>query len=233
MQTLPQRLRSRAGFTLAEIVIALGLIALVVLAVLGVIGAARRQIERVIAVDQAIRLTPAVQYALDSRRSDNSGAGETEVQRFGRWMNVVQNGTPLIAFSYRAEVPNGDGSMNSGLGIPRAFNPGSPAAWVNARLGRDYIIYDTILTISEFKTFLGDPATRSGAIVGQALVVTLSESPANPSGLAGTTVDNYPEAVVAAEAKFFIPGNYTDAALDNALNGNLKPVHSINIAFNR
>lgn len=233
--------RQRAGFTLAEIVIALGLIALVILSVLGVIAAAGRQIERVIAIDQAVRITPALQYSLDTRRVDlnSSGqqaAGETEVERFSRWLECVQNETPLVAFSYRAQVPGGGGTMNSEFAIPTPkIDQGD--AWVQARLGEDYIIYDAVLPLVDFKSFLSSENDRGGSIVGQALVVVLSESQANPVPLGGVSAGDYTEAVVAAEAKFYIPDRYSNQSFDTLVSGitsgNRKPVHTINVAFNR
>jgi len=211
MKFLP--IRKRRGFTLMETVIAIGVLALLLTAFLAVFGPATSGLRKAISVQEADRLSAALERELVTIRPGTSSSQyKTGFDKAYQWIEGASGGgnESIFLYQYRG-IPDqirSDGSMEpyvTGGGVAGKDFLVQPAVRkrddplfledLNAVEGR---IFSAKLTQLEFDQ--GQLVKREGQGINQ-----------DPNGtgetLGGTGSDAYVEAVIAFAAEFYILPN--------------------------
>jgi len=203
--------KSPAGFTLMETVIAIGVLAVMLTAFMAVFGPATRGIRRSINVQEADRLTSALEKELSTNRPRNGAVPEatTAFHKAYEWiLNSHQNNTVVFAYQYRGN-PNqlrSDGTME-------------PYTQRSGQAGKDYVVQpmfrrrsDTLLE-QDLRALQGrvffvkmtqlvfDGA--NGLRLGTPGTITNPPQPAGSVALTGAGADGFPEAVIPFTAEFY------------------------------
>ena len=221
------RFRSR-GFTLVETALAVVIVAIVLLAAIGLMVPAQRAIDDVLTADEVARLRMEIERELSLVRP-----GEPYADSFDKaFQKVVSPSEHLVAFFYRAQRPAAGGGGSVGTdGRLRPFT----GALNNTRPGEDYLIQAAVMPIEDFQD---EFAT---ALEGRLFVVRLRPLegllPADSEALLtpGGSSSEFPEAVVPAVAEFFVVLDLdrVQATVQRMENDEIRPLLSLNMGFNR
>ena len=228
----PLRNRSRA-FSLVEVALAVTIVAVVILAAIGLLVPAQRAIDDVLGTDQATRLRAEIEKELSVVRP-----GETYASGFDKAYKILQKSNDreglLCAFSYRAEKPTG-GAGTSATDTDGRLKPFTETV-KDKRVGEDYVIQAAVMTVAKFET----QKKMLDAIEGKLFVVRLTYlkgllPPESDAAFGGGSSDSFPEAVLPATAEFFMAEDIDDpsASFERIKKGFVKPVLTLNLGFNR
>jgi len=239
--------RRRRGFTLLETVIAIGVLAVLLSGFMVVFTPAAEGIRKSINVQQADRLTSAVERELSTLRRTSSGFA-TGFDKAYDWIEKSKTaGSALLVYQYRAKLtgtPRGDGTMEPQVSINNML-PGKDYVVVpmvrqlgdnnDAELKADLDAIEGALYLVKCTQLVFD--TGSGGLIASTSNTIVD--PKNASTGGGGGANNYPEAVIAFSADFY----QLSAKSMNYLNGtefktkkfpNLRnPVFSRNLAVRR
>jgi len=234
----PVRSHSR-GFTLLETVIAIGVLAVLLSAFLGVFGPATTGIRRAISTQEADRLTSALISELSTRREGTQTTDYTS--GFDKGFNWIKDasdsGKTLFVYQYRANPSaslRSDGSME-------------PYTSTNGVAGKDFIVQPMVRQRSD-SLLAADLAVLEGRVFAVKPTQLVFNNGSLKPGTAGTIIDpetesevsssaSYKGSVIAFSAEFFnVPSNApaflkTGGAFD--LSKLKNPLFSRNLAVNR
>lgn len=190
-----------------ETVIAIGVLAVMLTAFMAVFGPASRGIRRSINVQEADRLTSALEKELATNRpSEAASEATTAFHKAYDWiLGSHQNNTVVFAYQYRGN-PNqlrADGTMD-------------PYLMRGGQAGKDYVVQPMLrrrtdaFLLEDLKALEGRvffvKMTQlvfdgpNGLRPGQAGVIS---PPPGQSALSGTGADAYPDAVIPFTAEFY------------------------------
>jgi type II secretory pathway pseudopilin PulG len=196
-----------AGFTLMETVIAIGVLVVMLTAFMAVFGPATRGIRRSINVQEADRLTSALEKELSTNRP--TATGSEDITAFHKAYNWIltshQTGTVVFAYQYRGN-PNQlrrDGTMQ-------------PYVTKGGQAGRDFVVQPMFRRRSDSE-FINDLNALEGRVffvkmtqlvfdganglkIGQSGIIS---PPVGSTPLPGTGADAFPEAVIPFTAEFY------------------------------
>ncbi|MDF3129928.1 prepilin-type N-terminal cleavage/methylation domain-containing protein [Kiritimatiellaeota bacterium B1221] len=205
----------KAGFTLAEILLAMMVFAIAITTILGLLARSIETADTILVKDEAITLSSALDSAMSEMDFDTA-------------YDQVRQGGHLYAYHYRAdpENTNSDGTL-------RAFTNITGSSMI----GEDYVVVPGV-------RLSGDSllAADMNALDGRLFYVELSESDANPytiqNGKGNLPADPdaagsngypaYDSAVIVVFAEFYEVSNTT-----NPPAGSANPVFSFNFAVRR
>ena len=196
--------KSKAGFTLAEILLAMMVFAIAISTILALLARSIETADSILIKDEAIGLSSTV----DSYMSELPF-----VTAFG----AVEQGINLYTYRYRAE-PQSDGSLAP-----------YPVVGSSAQLGSDYVIVSGVRPSTD-----PDLDADIEAIEGRLFYVKLTVSDANPLGNDITNRDpisvdattGYNSAVLVIFAEFYVVPN-------TSITPTGSPVFSFNFAVRR
>jgi len=195
------------GFTLMETVIAIGVLAVMLTAFMAVFGPASRGIRRSINVQEADRLTSALEREMSTNRPSGAGAeAKTSFHKAYDWITGShQSNTVVFAYQYRGN-PNQlrvDGTME-------------PYTTRGGQAGQEYVVQPMLrrrgdalleqdLRALEGRVFFVKMTQlifdgANGLKPGQPGIIS---PPPGQNALAGTGADSYPDAVIPFMAEFY------------------------------
>ena len=208
-----QPLRSRRGFTLMETVIAIGVLALLLTAFLAVFGPATTGLRKAISVQEADRLSAALERELVTKRPSTGGSDtyKTGFDKAYEWIKAApDSGNAILLYQYR-----GDPSQLRADGTMEPYTKSGGVA------GKDFIVQPAVRQRGD-GLLLEDLAALDGRIFtvkltqlvfsggqlarGEAGQIT-DPTPDDGDTSGGSDSDGYPEAVIAFAAEFFIVPN--------------------------
>jgi len=245
--TQKKSFNKKPGFTLVEVAIAIGMMAVMISSFMVVFGPSIKGIDKSLSAKEADRLTNALEIELSALRSgEENEAGQDYKHAFEKafeWIGDSFNGSStnrddmVLIYQYRGDPAdlNPDGTM-----APYPYdadNPGIP--------GKDYIIQPIV---RRFANPLVEDELEGGTLEGKIYYVRMAQlymenrdnsvdgslelvptddtiapveirDPSNPANI--KTVDDYPDAVLVYQAQFyeFKPALYS--ALSNFNPSNL------------
>lgn len=208
------QINKRKGFTLMETVIAIGVLAVMLTAFMGVFGPATKTIRKAINVQEADRLTSALEKELSTNRPDSSANGAEATTAFHKayeWiLESHEAENTIFAYQYRGD-PNklrADGTM-------------TPYEEKDGQAGKDFIVQPMFRRRGDAE-FLEDMTALEGRVffvkltqlvfennaglkLGKAGEIVAPAQPANSptSALTGQGADGFPEAVIPFTADFY------------------------------
>lgn len=207
-----QYLRFRRGFTLMETVIAIGVLALLLTAFLAVFGPATAGLRKAISVQEADRLSAALERELVTNRPGGSGPDyKTGFDKAYEWIKAApDSNNAILLYQYR-----GDPSQLRADGTMEPYTQGDGVA------GKDFIVQPAVRQRGD-SLLLEDLAALDGRIFtvkltqlvfsggqlarGEAGQIT-DPTPDDGDTVGGSDSDGYPEAVIAFASEFFIVPN--------------------------
>jgi prepilin-type N-terminal cleavage/methylation domain-containing protein len=236
-----QPLRSRNGFTLMETVIAIGVLALLLTAFLAVFGPATTGLRKAISIQEADRLSAALERELVTKRPGGTKNYSTGFDKAYQWIKAAPDaGDAILLYQYR-----GDPSQLRADGTMEPYTENGGVA------GKDFIVQPSVRQRGD-DLLLQDLAALDGRIFTVKLTQLVFSGGQLTRGEAGQIKDptpddgdpagaadsnGYPEAVIAFAAEFFIVPN---SAVDYVKPGgkfnpaNLtKPIFTRNLAVRR
>jgi prepilin-type N-terminal cleavage/methylation domain-containing protein len=233
MNAYPTR---RAGFTLMETVIAIGVLAVLLTAFMAVFGPAAAGIRRALSAQEADRLVSGLEEELSTLRTGEfMSSGETTFSTaFDKayyWIQDSAN-SPIMLYQYRGDPNNirSDGTMKpyaksggvagkdyvvqSGIrrrDDPLFINPAKPnddQADISAIEGRVFTVKTTqlVFTNGELKA-----STQTGKLVDPAP----TQTPPGTTLPTGTGPAGYPAAVIAYYAEFYLLPTVAESYISN------------------
>jgi prepilin-type N-terminal cleavage/methylation domain-containing protein len=206
-------LRLRRGFTLMETVIAIGVLALLLTAFLAVFGPATTGLRKAISVQEADRLSAALERELVTLRpgTGNSSNITTGFAKAYEWIKAAPDaGNAILLYQYR-----GDPSQLRADGTMEPYTENGGVA------GKDFIVQPAVRQRGD-SLLLEDLAALDGRIFTVKLTQLVFSGGQLTRGEAGKITDptpddgdpagaadsnGYPEAVIAFAAEFFIVPN--------------------------
>lgn len=204
--------RVRRGFTLMETVIAIGVLALLLTAFLAVFGPATSNLRKAISVQEADRLTTALERELVNLRPGGASSDfRTGFEKAYEWIrSSPDSASAVLLYQYRGDPSQlrPDGSME-----PYTGNGGVA--------GKDFIVQaavrqrDDVLLLEDLEALDGRIFTAKLTQLvfggGKLSLGTAGEitdpTPGDGDVAGGAGADGYPEAVIAFAAEFFIVPN--------------------------
>ncbi|TAE73931.1 MAG: hypothetical protein EAZ65_00420 [Verrucomicrobia bacterium] len=237
-----QKTRRFVGFTLMETVIAIGVLALLLTAFLAVFGPATSGLRKSISLQEADRLSAALERELVMLRPGASGASyKTGFEKAYEWIkSAPESGTALFLYQYRGNPSalRADGSME-----PYTENGGvagedfivQPAV----RRRDDALLLEDLAAIEGriFTTKLTQLVFNGGQYARGTAGAIVDPTPTDGDVVSGSGADAYPEAVIAFAAEFFIvPNNSVDYVKPGGkfdLAKLTKPIFTRNLAVRR
>lgn len=229
------------GFTLAESVIALGILVVLITGFLAVFGPAATVIRKTLSADEASRLQTTLERELSNVRE-----GDDEQRylsnSFYKAMNWIsrshERGNTILIYKYRGNPAE--------IRIDGTLEPTDRGEIQLA--GEDYVIQPMVRRVD-------DPLLEDdlGAVDGRVFFVKMTQlifegeglrvaeeigvitDPYDPGEDFSATPDEYPEAVIAYEAQFFTLPTVSYDFLTNAFNPEkfTKPVFTRNLTVRR
>lgn len=190
-----------------ETVIAIGVLVVLLTAFMAVFGPATRGIRRSINVQEADRLTSALEKELSTNRPTATGSESTTAfhKAYDWILNSHQNTTVVFAYQYRGN-PNQlrrDGTMEpyvtkggqagKDFVVQPMFRRRSDGEFVNDLKSIEGRVFFVKMTQLVFDGTNGLKAGVAGAIT----------PPPGSTALAGTGADSFPEAVIPFTAEFY------------------------------
>lgn len=234
-----------SAFTLLETVIAIGVLAVLLTGFMVVFAPAAAGIRKSINVQEADRLTSALEQELVNARPNEPGTFKIGFDKAYSWIENSKTSTnAILVYQYRAEI-----------GSIRPDNTPKPLATVtNKQPGKDYVVVPMARRLSDpvFKDDL--PAIEGGVYLVKCtqlvfdkttggtggLILSTSAKIIDPkaSGAAVTGSTDYPEAVIAFSADFYsLPAKsssfFTGSAFTTAFTKAKTPVFTRNLAVRR
>ena len=238
----PIHIKSKAGFTLMETVIAIGVLAVLLTAFIAVFAPAAKGIRKAISTQEADRLTHTLKEELTTLRGPEATEFSTGFDKAFNWIKDAGN-EPLILFQYR-----GDAAAN-----PRADGTLEPYTQPGGVAGQDYVVQSIVRPLGKFAEWKGDLDALEGGVY--AVVATqgvykngvlefdedenkgVIKDPHPDDAAANPPIDdpkNYPEAVIAFKAEFHVLKSTAPSFIkDLKANGLKSPVFSRNLAVRR
>jgi len=227
---------SRAGFTLMETVIAIGVIALLITGFIAVFTPAVDGIRRAITTEEADRLTTTLERELVTLRSGQQPAVTTGFDKAFEWIRTSdQPNERLLVYQYRGELNN----PRPADGTPR------PVTRATGVAGRDFVTVPMLRRLSD--PLLVDDFN---ALEGRVFLITCVQLVYNdegalergtagsirnprPAGQVANTPNDFREAVLPFAADFFsVPSRDLDFIRGYSLD-NRKPMFTRNLAVRR
>ena len=231
----------RGGFTLLETVIAIGVLAVLLTGFMVVFAPAAEGIRKSINVQQADRLASTVEQELVALRGTETTNFKTGFNKSFEWIKSSTNASDaLLVYQYRGDATKAPRTDDGTL---------APAQSYNGLPGKDYIVVPMVRRLSDTK-FKDDLKAVEGSVYlvkctqlvftnGELKLTTTPGAIKDPkTGTAANTADDYPEAVIAFSADFYIMPAKTDAYFSSS-NFSSKfpslknPVFSRNLAVRR
>ncbi len=229
----------RGGFTLLETVIAIGVLAVLLTGFLAVFAPAAAGIRKSINVQEADRLTSALERELVTVRKGEESDYPTGFAKAYDWIeSSADSGEAILVYQYRGNP--------SSL---RADGTAAPVETLNGLPGEAYIVQPMVRRISD-NEFLKDLAALEGGVflvkstqlvfksgqLEQGTPGTISDP--NGSGGGGGSVDTYPEAVIAFAAEFHsmpsrAPSYFSGPAFKSRFPEFKNPIFTRNLAVRR
>lgn len=229
----------RRGFTLAESVIALGILVVLITGFLAVFGPAATAIRRTLSAQEASRLQATLERELGTIRpgTDESSYDTPFEKAFDYIATSHQDGRAILVYNYRGSLLE---SRDDGTAEPLDDAIGVA--------GQDYVIHPMVRR-------LDDPLLEDdiSAVIGRVYFVKLTQliyegealrvtdeigtitDPIDPGDDLSSNPSDYPEAVIALEAQFFVlptrSYSYIDGPFDPA--NFERPVFRRNIGIQR
>ena len=224
-----------------ETVIAIGVLVVLLTAFMAVFGPATRGIRRSINVQEADRLTSALEKELATNRPAATGSeATTAFHKAYDWvLNSHQNSTVIFAYQYRGN-PNQlrrDGTME-------------PYVTKGGQAGKDFVVQPMFRRRSD-----GEFANDLKAIEGRVFFVKMTQlvfdgtnglkagvagaitPPPGSTALAGSGADAFPEAVIPFSAEFYeiqtTDPNFLQASGKFKIENYTKPMFTRNLAVRR
>jgi prepilin-type N-terminal cleavage/methylation domain-containing protein len=227
-----------SGFTLLETVIAIGVLAVLLTGFMVVFAPAAEGIRKSINVQQADRLASTVEQEFVTLRNKDFKTGFSKAFD---WIKLSDNASSaLLVYQYRGKA----GSAMRSDGTPE------PQADIKGKMtGKDYIVVPMMRRVSDTSLLKEDLSAVEGAVYlvkctqlvfkGGALQLGDSGQIKDPKGgAAAADADEYPEAVIAFSAGFFImPARtydyFTKGAFTSKFPKLSNPVFTRNLAVRR
>lgn len=204
--------RKKSGFTLMETVIAIGVLAVMLTAFMAVFGPATRGIRRAINVQEADRLTSALEKELSTNRPAQTAGGAEATTAFHKayeWIEEShQAAETVFAYQYRGNpnelrrdgtmkpYVNKSGSAGKDFVVQPMFRRRSDSLLeedLRALEGRVFYVKMTQLVFDG----------TNGLKLGTAGSIVIPPQPAGSTPLAGSGADAFPEAVIPFTADFY------------------------------
>ncbi len=203
--------RKTLGFTLMETVIAIGVLAVMLTAFMGVFAPAAKNIRRAINVQDADRLASGLEKELATFRVGDvrSGAANTAFNKAYSWIeNSHSNTGVILCYQYRGNPSalRADGSMEPYLptngkagkdfvvqSMYRLRSDTLVATDLKARVGRIFFVKLTQLVMNP----------TNGLILGTPGRITNPAAMPNSTPLTGSGADAYNDATIPFVAEFF------------------------------
>ena len=244
----PLKFTRRPGFTLLETVIAIGVLAVLLTGFMVVFAPAAAGIRKSINVQEADRLTSALEQEIVNARPNEPGNFKIGFNKAYDWIENSQTAatSAILVYQYRAKMGVTARSPNDNTPDPMPDVKGKTP-------GVDYVVVPMARRKNDPK-FLEDLAAVEGGVylvkctqlvfgAGATGGLTLSKStkitdPKVSGGAPVTGPDTYPEAVIAFSADFYtLPAKTTSffagPAYTTAFGKATKPVFSRNLAVRR
>lgn len=202
--------KSRSGFTLMEVLLAIAVVAVLLTTFLAVFGPATNSIRRAISVQDADRLASALEKEMSTLRQDENGQFNTAFDKAFEWISSSGSlDSAVLLFNYRGDT----GQITNGQLDPFTGNNGSP--------GQDYLVQPAVRRLGGGSN---DLENLMEAIEGRAFVVQMRQlvrdangglTPAqagagivSSAGTASSNSQNFEDAVIAFQADFYVlPAN--------------------------
>ncbi|RYD63664.1 MAG: prepilin-type N-terminal cleavage/methylation domain-containing protein [Verrucomicrobiaceae bacterium] len=237
-----QNPRTGRGFTLMETVIAIGVLALLLTAFLAVFGPATTGLRRAISVQEADRLSAALERELVTLRPSASGQSfTTGFDKAYEWIQQSPDkGSEIMLYQYR-----GDPSQLRSDGTMEPYTKNGGVA------GKDFIVQPAVRQRSDdelmedlkaidgriFAVKLTQLVFSSGQLTRGTAGEITDPTPDDGDSASGTGSNSYPEAVIAFAAEFYIVPNSSPEYVKPDGKFNLanmtKPVFTRNLAVRR
>ena len=233
--TVPQSQSSRPGFTLIEVVLALGVFFISILALIGLLAPMLQSVDEVEKIDEIASVVNSVNAFLQSspRIPTRDGDGNITQTTFDSVYQAVASGDETTLFVFR--YYEGAGGAADSIRLEVGFSPDEdgdrdfvgPNAVVDPSLFQDAAgpIYRVVLSASSVTPVTPAPALRSAERV---------------NGVYQLTQDlvDYPEGYLALEARIFAedppgPGGTFDTETDLVLLDEKEPDFTFNTAIVR
>jgi hypothetical protein len=227
------------GFTLMETVIAIGVLAVMLTAFMGVFAPAAKNIRRAINVQDADRLASGLEKELGTFRVGDvkAGAADTAFNKAYSWIeNSHSNNSVILCYQYRGNPSSlrADGSMEPYIqpngqsgrdfvvqSMYRLRSDSLVAADLKARVGRIFFVKLTQLVMDN----------NNGLVIGRPGEIVNPPALPNSIPLTGSGADAYNDATIPFVAEFYdLPT--TDPAFV-ATGGKFNPANYPNPLFSR
>ncbi|MGC6427375.1 MAG: type IV pilus modification PilV family protein [Akkermansiaceae bacterium] len=212
MNTIPSlnigKSRLKSGFTLAESVIALGILVVLITGFLAVFGPAANAIRRTLSAQEASRLQATLERELGMLRpGDDADSYETRFEKVFDYIATSHDeGRTVLIYNYRGSLVQ---NRDDGTAEPEDEQVGVA--------GIDYLVQPMVRR-------LDDPLLEEDldAVIGRVYFVKMTQlvyegeslrvsdevgkifDPLDPSVDYSTNINEYPEAVLAFEAEFYL-----------------------------
>lgn len=201
-------MKKKQGFTLAETVIAMGILVVLITGFMAVFAPAAKSIKKTISIDEASRLQASLEMELTTIRegTERQKYRQGAFQKTFEWIaQSEERGSAIIVYKYRA-LP----------GQTRPDGTLEPAPRELGISGRDFIVKPMVRRVSD--PLLADDLA---VVEGRAFFVKLRQlvyeggglrvsdevgkvvDPSRPSADLASRPDLYPDAMVAFEAEYY------------------------------
>ena len=211
---------SGAGFTLVETVIAVGIVATLLVTILGILGLSTETLRETIGAREADRLVTTLERELSIlRESEIDPDTRSAFDKAYQWIDKSSRGNAVKVLLYNFE---GDPNTSGDDGNPKPIG--------SAGEGSGDVILTSVARFIEDSTLPEEIKEELGAVVGPVFFVRTTQLVYRNGALTrgdpgiipphegqapltgGTTpADSYPEAVIAFEADFYLlPSNTED-----------------------
>lgn len=247
----PNRIRRGKGFTLVETVIAMGIITIMITAFLAAFGPAVQGIRKSMSAKEANRLASTLEHELSVLRydehKDNGGDYTTPFEKAYAWIRD-SGGTDkdnlVLLYQYRG---NPDKTYDDGSLQPLVL----PQDKDLDVAGEEYVLQSVVRRLGDDKVA---KELSAGVVEGRVLYIRMNQlifkngelvltddenkgkiiDPNEPRE-ATTTYEDYPEAVIAFQAEFFVLKSSIYAYVKNSFDPDAagKPVFTRNMAIRR
>ncbi len=251
---IQRKSNKRRGFSLVEVIIAIGIVALLLTGFLGVFGSAQRNINKSLGFKEANMLKDSLETEMSTLRQIEAGTSSGEyTSAFHKAYEMIENSTnvanAILVYQYKANLVDND--LDPADGILPAFDG------VDGIQGSSYITQSAVrVRGSEVYNNFTNEELSSKSAAGNVYVVRLIQLIKNPSTgdlelstrpgeiqheVGGSNVvsidhDDYNKAIITFQAEFYrLPSNafgYVDTGswrFDNLGN----PVAVVNMAVRR
>jgi type II secretory pathway pseudopilin PulG len=230
---------NRKGFTLAESVIAMGILVVLITGFLAVFGPATTAIRRTLSAQEASRLQAALELELTTLRAglDKQRYDSSLEKAFDYVASSHDQGRTILVYNYRGSLSQ---TRSDGSAEPESDPIGT--------VGEDFLIQPMVRR-------LDDPLLEEDfeALVGRVFFVKMTQlvyqneelrvveepgeitDPHDPSSDFTSNAEEYPEAVLLVEAQFFILPTRSLSYVQGAFDPNrfTRPVFRRNLGIMR